>query len=75
MKKVSIHTPYITLGQLLKFADVIGGGGEAKAFLEVHQVLVNGVLEARRGRKLYPGDKIVIPPAQSFLIQVGHEDQ
>lgn len=74
MKKISISTPYITLGQLLKFADVIGGGGEAKHYLEAHPVYVNGVQDQRRGRKLYPGDKISIPPTLSFWIQSGHED-
>lgn len=75
MKKITIHTPYITLGQLLKFADVIGGGGEAKSYLETHQTFVNDVLDQRRGRKLYPGDRVSIPPQLTFLIQAGHEDR
>jgi ribosome-associated protein YbcJ (S4-like RNA binding protein) len=75
MKKIMIHTPYITLGQLLKFADVIGGGGEAKSYLETHQAFVNDVLDQRRGRKLYPGDRVSIPPQLTFLIQAGHEDR
>ncbi len=57
---VQIYTPYITLGQLLKMADIVSSGGEVKGFLEDEQVLVNGQPEQRRGRKLYPGDQITI---------------
>lgn len=60
MKKVQITTEYITLGQLLKFCGIIAYGSEAKTFLAEEKVLVNGELEARRGRKLYPNDKIEI---------------
>jgi len=57
---VTITTPYITLGQLLKLANVIGNGGEAKGYLATHEVLVNGEPDSRRGRKLYPGDEVVV---------------
>ena len=33
VKNIIIRTDYITLGQLLKFADVVMEGGEANAFL------------------------------------------
>ncbi len=59
-KNVKITTPYITLGQLLKLVHVIGNGGEAKGFLAEHDVLVNGEVDCRRGRKLYPGDVIEV---------------
>jgi S4 domain protein YaaA len=55
MKKVKIETEYITLGQLLKFTGIISFGSEAKTFLNEEEVLVNSEIEARRGRKLYPG--------------------
>ena len=64
---VEIHTPEITLGQLLKFADVISEGGEAKLFLATHQVLVNGDKEERRGKKLHPGDEITLPDCVLLL--------
>lgn len=62
MKKriVKITTPYITLGQLLKLSNIISNGGEAKFFLATNEVYVNDELDCRRGRKLYPGDKIAI---------------
>ncbi|HOW38313.1 MAG TPA: S4 domain-containing protein YaaA [Candidatus Izemoplasmatales bacterium] len=60
MKTIRIHSEYITLGQLLKYADVLQSGGEIKIFLSENQVWVNQILENRRGRKLFPGDKIDI---------------
>jgi ribosome-associated protein len=48
----------IRLGQLLKLAGVVGGGGELKAFLAGEQVLVNGEPDSRRGRQLHPGDVV-----------------
>ena len=52
--------PYITLGVLLKVTKVISTGGEAKFFLNENEVLVNGEKENRRGRKLYPEDKVEV---------------
>jgi ribosome-associated protein len=48
----------IRLGQLLKLAAVIDSGAEVKALLATERVRVNGQIEARRGRQLYPGDVI-----------------
>lgn len=60
VQQVKINTDYITLQQLLKMIQVISSGGEAKYFLQEHQVFVNDQLETRRGRKLYPGDQVKI---------------
>ncbi|OPZ36959.1 MAG: hypothetical protein BWY98_00290 [Tenericutes bacterium ADurb.BinA155] len=60
IKKITITSEYITLGQLLKFTHLIATGSQEKSYLLSHSVLVNGVSEARRGRKLYPGDKITL---------------
>lgn len=58
--KVKITTEYITLGQLLKITDWISSGGEAKVAVKTLSIYVNGEKEDRRGRKLYPNDKIQI---------------
>lgn len=58
--EIKIKTEYITLGQFLKFADIIHEGGEAKSYLTANEVLVNGENENRRGRKLRPGDQIAV---------------
>ena len=60
IKEIKIDSEFITLGQFLKFADVISTGGEAKAFLSQNDVYINGELDVRRGRKLRPGDHITI---------------
>ena len=51
---------FITLQSLLQIAGIISTGGMAKAFLLEEKVIVNGELENRRGRKLYPGDKVKV---------------
>lgn len=58
--KVKITTDFITLGQLLKITDWISSGGEAKIAVKTLKIYVNGEKEDRRGRKLYPNDKIQI---------------
>jgi ribosome-associated protein len=60
MQKIQIHTPYITLGQLLKKMEVVNSGGEAKLFLQRKLVKVNQLVETRRGRKIYPNDQVEI---------------
>jgi S4 domain protein YaaA len=69
MKKIKITTEYITLGQFLKFIDIISNGAEAKFYLNEHSVIVNGEVEARRGRKLYPGYKIMVANEEYIVDQ------
>lgn len=49
---------YITLQQALKKYDFVQSGGHAKIIIQNGEVLVDGVIEVRRGRKLYGGEKI-----------------
>ena len=51
---------FIKLDQFLKLADVVQTGGEAKVLIQSGQVMVNGQVETRRGRKLRPGDVVVV---------------
>jgi ribosome-associated protein len=50
----------IKLDQFLKLAQVVQSGGEAKVLIQSGQVLVNGQVETRRGRKLRPGDVVMV---------------
>lgn len=59
-EKITITSEFITLGQFLKYADVISTGGEAKFFLQENEVIINGENDNRRGRKLRDGDKVEI---------------
>ena len=66
--EIKIDSEFITLGQFLKFADIIQSGGEAKQFLASHNVVINGEDDNRRGRKLRPNDVIEIE-GKSYLIK------
>lgn len=65
---IAIRTPYITLGQLLKYADLIDEGAMAKPYLAEGRALVNGETETRRGRKLYPGDTVLAEGRLIYLV-------
>lgn len=60
MEEILINTPYVTLGQFLKLAEIIQSGGEAKLYLANNKVLINDEEDNRRGRKLKDGDIIKI---------------
>ena len=60
MEKIKIKSEYITLGQFIKFANITSSGGMVKTILEENKIYVNDILESRRGKKLYPGDKVLI---------------
>jgi ribosome-associated protein len=68
MKKILIHSGYIKLDQFLKLSDCVSTGGMAKALLQEGHVLVNGEKEERRGRKLYPGDRVEVQDEGSFEV-------
>ena len=55
---VSITTPFIKLEALLKYAGLVGTGGESKIRIAEGEVLVNGEVCTQRGRKLHPGDRV-----------------
>ena len=58
MEKIKINTEFIKLDSLLKFAALVGTGGEAKYVISEGLVSVNGEVCTRRGRKIYPGDRV-----------------
>jgi ribosome-associated protein len=59
-REIAIRGEMIRLGQLLKLADVVDGGGEVKDFLAEVDVFVNGERETRRGRQLHAGDVVTL---------------
>jgi ribosome-associated protein len=67
-REVPIRGDMIRLGQLLKLADVVEGGGGIKALLAGETVLVNGEPESRRGRQLHPGDVVRVASAELRVI-------
>lgn len=49
---------YITLGQILKAEGLVDNGVEAKIRIQDGEAMVNGEVDTRRGKKLYPGDTV-----------------
>jgi ribosome-associated protein len=68
MREVLIRGDTIRLGQLLKLADVIDSGAQAREFLADTSVMVNGERETRRGRQLHPGDVVVADGDQLRIV-------
>ena len=58
---VSITTEFIKLDSLLKLANAVGSGGEAKIFIQEGEVRVNGETCTMRGKKIRPGDVVSLP--------------
>ena len=58
MEKITINTEFIKLDSLLKFAALVGTGGEAKYVIGEGMVKVNGEVCTMRGKKIYPGDRV-----------------
>ncbi len=57
---MKIDTEYIKLDSFLKAVNLASSGGEAKLLITGGEVRVNGEVEQRRGRKLYPGDRVEV---------------
>lgn len=58
MNEITIRDEFIKLGQLLKLAGLVGSGVDAKIVINEGEVLVNGEVELRRGKKIYKGDVV-----------------
>ena len=56
MEQLPIKTEFIKLDAALKFANLVGSGGEAKNLIADGYVLVNGEVCTMRGKKLREGD-------------------
>ena len=58
MENIIITTEFIKLQDLLKFANMVGTGGEAKIIIQEGEVKVNGEVCTMRGKKIRPGDVV-----------------
>lgn len=58
METIAIETEFIKLDALLKFAALVGTGGEAKIAIAEGMVKVNGEVCTMRGKKIRPGDVV-----------------
>ena len=60
MRTVIITTEFIKLQDLLKFANLVETGGEAKACIQEGLATVNGEVCTMRGKKVRPGDEVAL---------------
>ena len=58
MTEITITTEFIKLQDLLKLANLVGTGGEAKIVIQEGEVCVNGGVCTMRGKKIRPGDTV-----------------
>lgn len=68
MTEIKIETEFIKLDALLKFANLVSSGGEAKIRIAEGEVLVNGEICTMRGKKLRLGDTVELG-SESVQIQ------
>lgn len=58
MQEIEITQEPVELYKILKFESIVSSGGEAKAVIDDGQVLVNGMVETRKRKKIISGDII-----------------
>ena len=66
--EIKIHTEFIKLQDLLKFAGAVETGGDAKLIIQEGRVAVNGEPCLMRGKKLRPGDRAVIDSETELVV-------
>lgn len=71
MENIIITTEFIKLQDLLKFANLVSTGGEAKIIIQEGEVKVNGEVCTMRGKKIRPGDIVELGGQQ---LTVSYED-
>ncbi|OBT09419.1 hypothetical protein A9264_09105 [Vibrio sp. UCD-FRSSP16_10] len=71
---VEVSTQPVELYKVLKIADAVGGGGEAKQAISQGFVAVNGEIETRKRRKLVDGDLVQFDEEFYLVIYVDPAD-
>lgn len=57
---IKMNEEFIKLDSFLKMAGISQTGGEAKMIIQDGFIRVNGEIETRRGKKLYPNDEVEV---------------
>jgi ribosome-associated protein len=58
MNDIEITDEFIELNKLLKLENWVASGGEAKIVISEGLVRVNGEVETRKRKKIFPGDVV-----------------
>lgn len=66
---IKITTEFIKLDSLLKFANVVSTGGEAKLAIQDGSVSVNGEVCTMRGKKIRPGDRVELNGQIALVVE------
>ena len=69
MKNVIITTEFIKLQDLLKFANLVETGGEAKECIQGGEVMVDGEVCTMRGKKIRPGDRVELGGEIALIVE------
>ena len=65
---ISIHTDYIQLDQLLKYANILATGGQIKELVAEELITLNGTLVTEKRKKIYPTDVVSIGDEISITV-------
>lgn len=58
MREMKISQEPIELYKILKYENLVNSGGEAKHVISEGRVIVNGVVETRKRKKIFSGDVV-----------------
>ena len=68
-RPVLVREVPIELCQFLKFGGLTDSGGEAKQYISAGFVLLNGVVETQKRKKLQVGDQVTLK-GQTLVVQL-----
>ena len=71
-RQVGVTTIPVELYKILKFENIAASGGEAKYMIADGHIRVNGQVETRKRRKIFPGDVII---ASEYELTVVESDE
>lgn len=66
---IKIHTEFIKLQDLLKFAGAVETGGDAKLIIQEGRIKVNGEVCTMRGKKMRPGDRAALDDELELVVE------
>ena len=69
---IAIHTEWIPLDKLLKFAGVVETGGQAGELIAAGQIMLNQAPVREKRKKIRPGDVVAI--GDELILTISEED-
>ena len=74
MRDVEVTKVPVELYKILKFEGLVGSGAEAKAVVAEGQVLLNGVVETQKRKKILANDVIEFASEQIRIVLAESKD-